>query len=207
MVSTFAFIDPEGVEAGWELLQALANFKAPGRPKVELFLLLISPQIGRVVNDSLDADNLERAEHQITSLFGSGEWRPMLQGRRSGDLDAARTRDQLTNLMRWRLENALGYKFTHALRLTNAHGTPLYDMVFATDHPVGDEIMQSVYRTAAARFPGMREEARARRRDRHEQAAGTDALFSREELQRDAPLDASDAYERTPPPYGHGDPQ
>jgi hypothetical protein len=51
---TFAFIDPEGVEARWELLEALAAHKAPRQTKVELFLLLASPQIVRVVNDSLN---------------------------------------------------------------------------------------------------------------------------------------------------------
>ncbi len=52
-------------------------------------------------------------------LFGSTEWRPILDGRQSDALDAERTRDELTNLMRWRLEKTLGYGFTHTLRLTN----------------------------------------------------------------------------------------
>lgn len=184
---TFAFIDPDGVEARWDLLTALAQFKAPRATKVELFLLLISPQITRVVNDSLDPDNLLHAEQQVTDLFGTSEWQPILQGRRVGVLDPERTRDELTNLMRWRLEKTLGYRFTHSLRLTNVQGAPLYDMIFATDHPAGDQIMRSVYRAAAQRFPAMRREARARRRDRQEQTLGAEGLFTNEELVQDAP--------------------
>jgi hypothetical protein len=62
---------------------------------------------------------------QVTDLFGSTEWRPILDGRQSGALDAERTRDELTNLMRWRLEKTLGYGFPHTLRLTNVNGVPL----------------------------------------------------------------------------------
>jgi three-Cys-motif partner protein len=202
---TFAFVDPDGVEARWELLEALAAHKAPRQTKVELFLLLASPQIVRVVNDHLDPANLEHAEQQVTDLFGCTDWHPILTARRSGALDAAQTRDELTNLMRWRLEQTLGYRYTHTLRLTNVQGVPLYDMVFATDHPVGDKIMRSVYRTAAARFPRMRQEARARRRDRQERDAGGSALFTHEELMSDAPLATNETYEHTAPtpPYRH----
>jgi three-Cys-motif partner protein len=201
---TFAFIDPEGVEARWELLEALAAHKAPRQTKVELFLLPASPQIMRVVNDSLNPHDQKHAEQQVTRLFGSTAWRPVLDGRRSGALDAERTRDELTNIMRWRLEKTLGYGFTHTLRLTNVNGVLLYDMIFATDHEVGDKIMKSVYFRAAERFPKMRQEARARRRDRKEQEAGFNALFTHEELARDAPLRAHESYQRTPPvpPYG-----
>ena len=171
---TFAFVDPDGVEARWELLETLAQHRARQRTKIELFMLLVSPQVGRLVNNSLDLRNLQRAEQQITDLFGSDEWRPILSDRQSGVLDPERTRDELTNLMRWRLETVLGYKFTHSLRLTNLQGAPLYDMIFATDHEVGDKIMASVYRAAATRFPQMRREIRARKRDRDEMESGAE---------------------------------
>lgn len=201
---TLAFIDPDGVEARWDLLTALASFKVPGATKAELFLLLASPQIVRVVNDSLDPNNLLHAEQQVTNLFGTNEWQPILQARRAGVLDAERTRDELTNLMRWRLEMTLGYAFTHSLRLTNVQGVPLYDMVFATDHQAGDKIMRSVYRAAAERFPTMRREARARRRDRREQTRGAEGLFTHEALAHDAPLRPDESYQHSPPvaPYG-----
>lgn len=202
---TFAFVDPDGVEAKWELLEALARYKGQGKTKTEIFLLLAAAQIGRVVNDSLDARNLQRAEQQVTALFGSDDWRPILRDRRVGVLDAERARDELTNLMRWRLEKALHYKYTHSLRLTNLQGVPIYDMIFATDHEVGDKIMASVYKTAGAKFPRMRSEIRARRRDQEEEASGALGLWSNEEvLQGAPPLKANETYKRVPPtpPYG-----
>lgn len=140
----------------------------------------------------------------LTDLFGSAEWRPILSGRQSGVLDPERTRDELTNLMRWRLEQALGYRFTHTLRLTNVHGVPLYDMIFATDHEAGDRIMKAVYHKAAERFPRMRQEARARLQDRKEQEAGSSSLFTNEELVKDAPLRAHETYQHTPPVRHYG---
>ncbi len=81
------------------------------------------------------------------SQFGTDAWRPILADRQSGVLDADCTRDELINLMRCRLETALSYEFTHSPRLTNLWGTPLYDMIFVSDHEVGvDKIMSSVYR-------------------------------------------------------------
>lgn len=61
-----------------------------------------------VVNDSLDPDDLEHAEQQVTDLFGTADWRPILQARRVGVPDAERTREELTILMRWSLERSLG---------------------------------------------------------------------------------------------------
>jgi hypothetical protein len=69
------------------------------------------------------------------------------------------------------------------LRYTNVQGVPIYDMVFATDHPAGDAIIKSVYNSAAKRFQGDREGARARRRDRREQDTAQQGMFTHEELQ------------------------
>lgn len=41
-------------------------------------------------------------------------------------------------------------------------GLPIYDMVFATDHPVGNKIMTDLYRKTAEREPLMRREAKAK---------------------------------------------
>ena len=50
----------------------------------------------------------------------------------------------------------------------------------------------------------MRQEARARRRDRKEQEWGSSALFTHEELVQDTPLRGHESYQHSPPvpPYG-----
>jgi hypothetical protein len=50
----------------------------------------------RVVNDSLDPDDLKHAAQQVTDLFGTTEWRTILDGRQSGALGAERTRQGTT---------------------------------------------------------------------------------------------------------------
>lgn len=76
-------------------------------------------------------------------------------------------------------------------------------MIFATDHAIGDKIMKSVCQKAAERFPEMRREARARRRDRKEQESGFNPLFTHTELAHDTPLRAHESYQHAPPvpPY------
>lgn len=50
----------------------------------------------------------------------------------------------------------------------------------------------------------MRQEARARRRDRKKQATGSDALFTHQKLVQEAPLHPRESYQHAPPvpPYG-----
>jgi hypothetical protein len=64
--------------------------------------------------------------------------------------------------------------------------------------------MKSVYKRAAARFPAMRREVRARMRDQREAELGLDALFSHSELAADTQLAASETYQHMPPtrPFG-----
>jgi hypothetical protein len=74
-------------------------------------------------------------------MFGTEEWQLIYEARLSGAITPARARDEYVNLMRWRLENVLGYKWTHALELMTERNQPLYDMIFATDHDAGNRII------------------------------------------------------------------
>lgn len=46
--------------------------------------------------------------------------------------------------MRWRLEKVLGYNRTLPLKMARPDGQGLYTMIFAANHDVGEQIMQSV---------------------------------------------------------------
>jgi hypothetical protein len=86
-------------------------------------------------------------------------------------------RDEMVNLQRWRLEQDLGYVMTARIAMRMPSGLPIYDMVFATDHPVGNKIMTDLYRKAAEREPLMRQEAKAKAKDKRSRDAGLDTLF------------------------------
>ena len=86
-------------------------------------------------------------------------------------------RDEMINLLRWRLERVLGYQLTARIPMRMPNGMPIYDMLFATDHPLGDTIMTHLYRRAAEREPQMRQDAKAHTKRQKEDLAGIQGLF------------------------------
>jgi hypothetical protein len=68
-------------------------------------------------------------------------------------MTGAQFRDELTNLMRWRLEKYLGYKTTLGFKVTNTNGQGIFDMIFATDHWAGEKIMTDLCSAAMRRQP------------------------------------------------------
>ncbi len=172
---TFAFIDPNGPHVHWSTLQALAGFKKAKTTKIELWLLFphamfirLLPRSGRV-----------RPKHarQLTSMFGTDEWRLIYEARLSLSITPAQAREEYVNLMRWRLENVLGYRWTHAMELVTERSQPLYDMIFATDHEAGNRIMTSLYNSAASELPAMRRAAIEKRKLLLDEERGVLRLF------------------------------
>lgn len=156
---TFAFVDPNGMEAAWSTLAALAKFRRHQKTKVELWLLFAAPQFARL----LRVDGAEIRPEDISAIdriYGTADWRHIYDARLAGDMEPGEARDEYVNLMRWRLEHDLGYRWTHPLEVRNEHGGLIYFMVFATDHRVGTKIMSDLYAGAAAEFPAMRQDAR-----------------------------------------------
>jgi len=205
---TFAFVDPNGPDTHWSTIEALAAFKRKDRPKTEIWLLFAAGMFMR----NLRTDGSVRPEDadQLTKMFGTDQWRAIYAARVSGDLTPADARDEYVNLMRSRLEQVLGYKWTHPLEVFNEHGSSIYHMIFATDHPVGTEIMTSLYTTALAEFPAMRQAARQQRARLEEEAVGVHTLFGKQLDELTAPLRRGERfYEYTPPtpPYGSSEPK
>ena len=148
---TFAFIDPNGPDVHWSTIEALAKFKKAGRTKTEIWLLLA----GRHVHQDPATDGTVREVDaaKLDHMYGTEQWRRIYEARVRGDLQPGDARDEYVNLMRWRLENVLGYQWTHPLEIFNERGHSIYHMVFATDHEVGNRIMTDLYSAAADEFP------------------------------------------------------
>ncbi|MGF1596154.1 MAG: three-Cys-motif partner protein TcmP [Acidimicrobiales bacterium] len=193
---TFAFIDPYSSAAlRWATIQRLADFKRDRKYKVEQWLLFYGSDIPRV-----RGQNPTNAEALLRQTSGGDVWVPIAEGRERGDLSAEEARREYTNLLRWRLENTLGYRYTHSFEVRNTSGSYLYDLVFATDNDAGNKIMGDVYAAAAQRFEQMRVEAYERRRaDR----TGQDTLFGPEAMSS-ITAGAAEPYRADPPslPYG-----
>ena len=111
---TFAFVDPNGMEAEWRTLETLAGFRRQERTKVELFVLFAAPQFMRL----LPKDGSEvrpEDEQKIDSLFGTDDWQQINGARSAGKIEPGEARGQYLNLMRWRIENELGYRLFRTL--------------------------------------------------------------------------------------------
>ncbi len=203
---TFAFVDPNGPHVHWSTLEALAGFKKAHLTKPELWILLAAGMFIR----TLPRDGRVRLEDatKLSLMYGTERWRAIYQGRLEGALNPADAREEYVNLMRWRLEQVLGYQWTHSLEILNERGHSIYHMIFATDHPAGNRIMTGLYNAAANEFPVMREEARRRRSRLAEREAGIQTLFG-EEVNVDSKLvgPREKLYEHSPPwaPYGTAD--
>lgn len=173
---TFVLLDQQAAEIEWATLEALASFKHKSRPKAELWLLFAPSMLPRGLA-SVDPEDAERFARRVTAMFGTDIWRDAYSARLQGALTGAQLRDELLNLMRWRLETVLGYKATHSFTMKNTRGTDIYDMIFATDHDAGERIMSHIYRTAAEVQPRMRAEALAKLEAEKEDKAGITSLF------------------------------
>lgn len=191
---TFAFIDPYNIGSlHWATLEKLANFKVKPRSKykVELWLLFM----GSAIQRQLGLDSASQGK-MVTRLFGCEDWRPINEGL-SGEIAF----DEYTNLMRWRLENVLGYARTHTLRIKNISGAYIYDLIFATDNAAGDRIMADVYNSAIRSSERMRQEAAEIRRTSR---SGQPALFDPSTLAAAADLSEL-RYRYEPPEVPFGD--
>jgi three-Cys-motif partner protein len=166
---TFAFLDPDGMELAWDTLRILADHKRGYRsststkPEYKVELWMLFPTSGIVRTLALEEEKVSEADiARANRLFGTDVWRPIHELRLAGTIGAVEAREEYVNLMRWRLERVLGYRFAHPFELKNTKGGTLYHMIFATDSDAGTRIMTAIYANAAARLPEMLQEARDR---------------------------------------------
>jgi three-Cys-motif partner protein len=132
---TFALVDQFSAEVEWTTLQAVAAFKNPrARTKAEIFMLIAPGFNLRGIHGPSGKINRPYVG-QIHPMFGTLDWRMILAAREDELLTAAQTRDEMVNLMRWRLVNILGYRWCVPLTVVNTHGRQIFDLLFATDWP------------------------------------------------------------------------
>lgn len=190
---TFAFVDPNGKEAKWKTLEALASFKPKHLTKAELFLLFAQPMFTRLLKVNGDQVRPQDAE-AITALFGFEGWQKIYEARLAESIEPGQAREEYLNLMRWRLETQLGYKWTHPLEVRNEKNHIIYYMIFATDHEAGNRIMSNVYAQAAAEFPAMREYALRRRKQQQAEQSGVMSLFGEDDESLWAPAKSGERF-------------
>lgn len=178
---TFAFLDQQSTEVQWPTLEQLARHKRADKPKTEVWLLCASGMLPRGLRIRADAIDSSVAE-RVSGMFGTDIWIEALRATRAGRLTGAEFRAELTNLMRWRLEHDLGYATTLVFKVTNTSGNRIFDMIFATDHPVGEKVMSDIYSTALRHQPALRRKAQLQRRQDREESRGVHGMFDLDEV-------------------------
>lgn len=195
---TFAFLDPRGLQVAWSTVERLALWRDDKKTKVEQWILMPEPALARVLG--LRGVTGLRSARRLDRLFGSHDWLPIHQGRRSGSLTPEEMRAEFVNLYRWRLEHDLGYRTTHALQIINTAGSPVYTLVFATDSAPGDAIMGHLYGSAATTtIPAMQARAQVARQHRKEKESGLHRLPGFDEFEIETARATPGVYEHTPP--------
>lgn len=195
---TFAFLDPRGLQVSWSTVSALADWRRDKRTKVEQWILMPEPALARVLG--LGGVQGRRSAERLDRLFGSRDWLPIHQGRRSGTLTPDAMRAEFVNLYRWRLEKDLGYRTTHALQIVNTAGHPVYTLVFATDSAPGDAIMGHLYGSAAtSTIPEMQARAQVARQHRRQDDLGVARLPGMDEFNIEVAKATPGSYQHEPP--------
>lgn len=170
----FAFLDQQAAEIHWETIDLLSRFRRnPKGWKTEQWLLMSPTMIAKGVRGT----NASGFQDRVSRLYGTEDWMRVQHARWDQRITAPQYRAEMVNLMRWRFERDLGYRFTHRIPMRMANKTEIYDMLFATDNEVGDRVMRHLYNQAAQREPIMMREAKRARRRRKEEESGEFGLF------------------------------
>jgi three-Cys-motif partner protein len=138
----FAFLDPYVAELDWRTIEKLAAHKPMN--KIELFILF-AYNMGLVRLLPTDPTKLVNAAVLDRVMPDPEGWRRVYARRAQGQADPhAFRRAFLDEYVRGL--KSLGYAFVPPPRLLfTPDKHPLYFMVFASDHPVGDRIMKWVF--------------------------------------------------------------
>ncbi|HSU15556.1 three-Cys-motif partner protein TcmP [Longimicrobium sp.] len=132
----FVFADPENPgQLPWETVKAL---RSQGHESVDLYLLFpLDMAVIRMM--AWDRVKLEPTAAALTRFYGTDEWRAVVE-RRVTDRDRERCRKELEDLYMQGLRG-LGWKHvSRAREVKRAGNHRLYQMLFATNHPVADNL-------------------------------------------------------------------
>lgn len=143
----FAFLDPYSHELWWTTVAKLADHKKAPRRKIELFILFpYNMDLVRLLTRRAEVFFQNGWNQILDRVMPPGSsWEDIYKGRLSGMIDSGQLRrlflaEYVDGL------KSLNYKHVPPPRLIwSDNGHPLYFLVFASDHPVGEKIMVSCF--------------------------------------------------------------
>ncbi len=145
---SFVLLDPEGAELEWATVRGIADFRQPRLPrarrlKAEMLILFPTEGMNRML--PVEADIALHNEMRLNQLFPpQSHWRDTWERRRSGKITPAQARERYVEGYKSGLD-ALGYRSVLSRSIERPGRGVVYHLVFATDHPAGEAIMDDVF--------------------------------------------------------------
>jgi len=143
----FCLLDPEGPELQWRTVTGISRLPNRVRKPELLILFPLDMAILRLltVHEEMADEDVER----IDLMFGDEGWRDIYRARLEGGIMPNTAKQMYLDLYTNNVRK-LGYKVVLAKsivapRSLGAARRPMYHLVFATDHPAGQRIMQDVF--------------------------------------------------------------
>jgi three-Cys-motif partner protein len=187
---TFALLDQYSAEISWETVKFLATYKDAAAPtKIELCVFFSGSFIVRGLRGPHGQVNAGYAA-RVDALFGNHIWRELQAARDDGVLTGGQLNFELVNLMRSQLQAELGYATTIPLEVLNTAGRGIFHLIFATDHPVGDRIMRTLFEGAEDALELMGQNQKIAKKIERDAAIGQDSLFPVEPMASVSPRTA-----------------
>ena len=148
-VPILVLLDPNAFELQWKTVESLAAFRT-GRWKTEMLILVATGLVGRAPAGLVDNSGLP-ANDRLDLAFPPGSaWAKIIDNRVQDKITAQAAREALAADYRAGLE-ALGYatvlprEITHPGRGSAKDGAGVYHLLFASDNPAGESIMESAF--------------------------------------------------------------
>ena len=143
----FCFLDPEGTELRWTTIEGLAHLPRPKRKPELMILFPLDMALVRLLPVSRPIRDEDRKA--VAKMFANSTWWDIYQARLNGEIDPSAAKASYLDQYRKDLKS-LGYQQVisrpvTAPRPAGARSREMYHLFFATDHVVGDEIMQAVF--------------------------------------------------------------
>jgi three-Cys-motif partner protein len=143
----FCFLDPQGIELSFETISAVACTRGRRRKPELLVLFPLRMALLRLLTLSRPVG--AELEERLHRAFGGREWLKIYNARREGQITATCARTEYLKLYCDKVR-ALGYAWVQskaivAPRAPGMRRQEMYHLIFATDHPAGQEIMRDVF--------------------------------------------------------------
>jgi three-Cys-motif partner protein len=204
--ATFALVDQYSAEVRWETLRKIAAFKDPSaKTKAEICMYFGPSFMLRGLHGPGGKVNAGYAR-RLDDMYGNTRWRQIMAAREDGAISGDQAGKELVNLMRWQLEEDLGYRTTLPLQVRNTVNNKIFSLVFATDHPVGTKIMRDLFEGAENALDLMVLQGKVDRARAKDEASGQGWLLGDDDLAVSLPGEPTSRTPLGPPvePYEWG---